>query len=95
MTNTTHLVLLVGVWLAALAFFFWTVLRPQRKRAAEHQKLMEGLERGDRVVTVGGIYGYIVGLQEKTVTLEVAKGVQIVLDRRAIRRKCGEGGENP
>jgi preprotein translocase subunit YajC len=94
MSDTAHLVLLVGVWLALLGLFFWMVVRPHRRRVAEHKQLMEGIDRGDRVVTAGGIYGYVVGLQAKTVTLEVAKGVQIVLDRRAIRRKCGKEDED-
>jgi preprotein translocase subunit YajC len=94
MGGSSHLILLVGVWLALLGLFFWMVVRPHRKRISEHQQLMEGLGRGDRIVTAGGLYGHIVGLQEKTVTLEIAKGVQVVLDRRAIRRKCGEGEED-
>jgi len=94
MNDTSHLILLVGVWLALLGLFYWMVVRPHRQRVSQHQQLMGSLDRGDRVVTAGGLYGEIVGLQEKTVTLEIAKGVQVVLDRRAIRRKCGEGDED-
>jgi len=93
MSDITHLALMGGLWLALLGFFFWMVVRPHKRRVAEHQKLMQDVERGDRVVTAGGLYGHIVGLQEKTVTLEIDKGVQVTLDRRAIRRKCGDGGD--
>jgi len=91
MNDIPHLALMVGLWFVLLGLFFWMVVRPHKRRVAEHQKLMQDVERGDRIVTAGGLYGYIVGLQEKTVTLEIDKGVQVTLDRRAIRRKCGEG----
>jgi len=91
MSDIPHLVLMVGVWFALLGLFFWMVVRPHKRRVAEHQKLMQDVQRGDRIVTAGGLYGYVVGLQEKTVTLEIDKGVQVTLDRRAIRRKCGQG----
>jgi preprotein translocase subunit YajC len=94
MENYLHLALMVGLWFVLLGLFFWLVVRPHKRRVAEHQKLMEDVQRGDRVVTAGGLYGYIVGLQEKTVTLEIDKGVQVTLDRRAIRRKCGEGADS-
>ena len=90
MGDISHIELLVGIWAALLALFFWTVVRPHTRRMSEHKRLMESIGRGDRIVTAGGIYGHVVGLQEKTVTLEIDKGVQVVLDRRAIRRKCGE-----
>jgi preprotein translocase subunit YajC len=93
MGNYSHLALMVGLWFVLLGFFFWMVVRPHKRRVAEHQKLMQDVQRGDRIVTAGGLYGHIVGLQEKTVTLEIDKGVQVVLDRRAIRRKCGEGDD--
>jgi preprotein translocase subunit YajC len=91
MNDIPHLALMVGLWLALLGFFFWMVVRPHKRRVAEHDKLMQAVERGDRIVTAGGLYGHVVGLQDKTVTLEIDKGVQVTLDRRAIRRKCGEG----
>jgi preprotein translocase subunit YajC len=81
---------LLLIWIAVLAFLFWMTWRPHRKRVAEHQKLMESLQRGDRIVSAGGIYGTIVGLQDKTVTLEIDKGVQVRLDRRAVRRRLGD-----
>ena len=94
MNDIQHLILLVVVWLGILGLFFWMVIRPHRKRVAEHQQLVASIQRGDRIVTAGGLYGYVVGIQEKTLTLEIAKGVHVVLDRRAVRRKCGDGDDD-
>ena len=93
MDDFTRLIVYAILWFGILALFFWVLIRPQRRRAAEHKALIEGLARGDRVVTAGGVHGEIVALQEKTVTLEVAKGVQLRLDRRAVRRRYGEEDE--
>jgi preprotein translocase subunit YajC len=95
MDDFTRLVVYLLLWFGILALFFWLVIRPQKRRAARHKELVESLGRGDRVVTAGGIHGEIVALQEQTITLEVAKGVQIRLDRRGVRRKYGdeEGAE--
>ena len=78
---------------AMIALFWWTVIRPQRRRLARHRELIDALERGDRVVTAGGIHGEIVGLQDNTVTLEVAPDVRIKLERRAVRRRYGDKEE--
>lgn len=93
MDDFTRLIIYAILWLGILALFFWVMIRPQRRRVAEHKELIEALARGDRVVTAGGMHGEIVALQEKTITLEVAKGVQVRLDRRAVRRRYGEEDE--
>lgn len=90
MDDFSRLILYLLLWFGILALFFWLVIRPQRRRVAEHRELTESLARGDRIVTAGGIHGEIVALQERTVTLEVAKGMQIKLDRRAVRRRYGD-----
>jgi preprotein translocase subunit YajC len=76
-------------WIAVLVVFFWLVVRPKRRDLSQHKALIEGLKRGDRIVTAGGIHGEIVGLQEKTITVRIAPQVEITLERRAVRRLAG------
>ena len=73
-------------WIAVLVLFFWLVIRPKRRDLAKHKELIESLQRGDRIITAGGIHGEIVGLQEKTVTVRIAPEVEITLERRAVRK---------
>lgn len=77
------------VWALLLAAFFWFIVRPKRVAMKQHKEFLESLKRGDRVITAGGIYGEIVDLQEDTVTLRIAREVEITFDRRAIRRRQG------
>jgi len=66
------------------AIFYFLLIRPQQKRAKEHRQLIEALKVGDQVVTAGGIHGKIAAVQESAVTVEVAAGVKIKLNRSSI-----------
>ncbi|MEM1411055.1 MAG: preprotein translocase subunit YajC [Pseudomonadota bacterium] len=64
--------------------FYFMLIRPQMKRTKEHRMLVAGLGKGDEVVTNGGLLGKIKGLNDSFVTLELAEGVQIKIQRHAI-----------
>jgi preprotein translocase subunit YajC len=63
---------------------YFMVIRPQQKKAREHQDLLSKLKRNDEVMTSGGIYGKVVDLKETIVTLEVAPNVKIRVHRPQI-----------
>ena len=69
---------------AIFLIFYFMIIRPQQKRAKERDKLLSNLEKGDKVVTNGGIHGIIAGLEEKTALLQVADNMKIKIDRSAI-----------
>ena len=73
--------------LALLVMFFWIVILPAKQRERKHRKVIDESKAGDKVVSAGGVYGTIRRVGEKTVDLEIAEGVVITLDRRAIMRK--------
>ncbi len=66
------------------AIFYFLLIRPQQKRAKEHKQLVESLKVGDAVVTAGGIHGKVAALQDTVVTLEVATGVKIRVNRSSV-----------
>jgi preprotein translocase subunit YajC len=63
---------------------YFMVIRPQQKKAKEHQELLSKLKRNDEVMTSGGIYGKVIDLKEAVVTLEVAPNVRIRVHRPQI-----------
>lgn len=67
-----------------ILIFYFMIIRPQQKRAKERQKMLESMKKGDKVVTSGGIYGTIAGIDEKTVLVQIADNVKVKLDRGAI-----------
>jgi preprotein translocase subunit YajC len=69
---------------AIFAIFYFMIIRPQQKRAKEREKLLSNLEKGDKVVTSGGIHGVIAGIDEKTVLLQISENTKIKIDRSGI-----------
>ncbi len=64
--------------------FYFLLIRPQAKRAKEHKKLVSELKPGDEVVTSGGLAGRIREVGESYVTLEIADGVEVKLQKMAV-----------
>ncbi len=69
---------------AIFAIFYFMIIRPQQKRAKEREKLLSNIEKGDKIVTSGGVHATIVGIEDKTVLIEIAPNVKIKVDRSAI-----------
>jgi len=61
--------------------FYFLLIRPQQKKAKEHRALLDALKKGDLAVTAGGIHGKITAVDENVVTLEVATGVNIKVNK--------------
>ena len=70
--------------LLIVVVFYFFMIRPQVKRQKETRKFREGLKKGDKVVTTGGIYGKITEVKETVIILEIAKDVQIKVDKNGI-----------
>lgn len=64
--------------------FWFLLIRPQQKKAKEHQAFLQGLKKGDNVVTNGGLYGKITNLTDRVVTLEIADNVRVKVARSHI-----------
>ncbi|MBK7230483.1 MAG: preprotein translocase subunit YajC [Ignavibacteriales bacterium] len=69
---------------AIFAIFYFMIIRPQQKRAKEREKLLSNIEKGDKIITSGGVHATIVGLEEKTVLIEIAPNVKVKVERSAI-----------
>jgi preprotein translocase subunit YajC len=59
------------------AIFYFLLIRPQQKKAKDHRALLDTLQKGDLVVTAGGMHGKVTAIDDKVVTLEVAPGVNV------------------
>jgi preprotein translocase subunit YajC len=66
------------------AVFYFILIRPQQKRQKEHRQLLEGLKKGDKVITTGGLQGTVVGLSDTVVTVEIADKVKVKVGRNYI-----------
>ncbi|MBL7261216.1 preprotein translocase subunit YajC [Paractinoplanes lichenicola] len=76
--------LLLIVLLFAVMYFL--MIRPQQKRRREAQQMQNALGPGDRIVTIGGLHGTVVSVDDDVVTLDIADGVHVQFARPAIAR---------
>jgi preprotein translocase subunit YajC len=63
------------------AIFYFLLIRPQQKKAKEHRALLDALKKGDQVVTAGGMHGKVTSLDDQVVTLEIAPGVNVKINK--------------
>lgn len=64
--------------------FYFLLIRPQSKRAKEHKSMLENVKKGDKIVTTGGIYGVIEGIDNNTLTIKISENVRIKTGRSAV-----------
>lgn len=65
---------------------FWLILiRPQQKRQKQVMQMQNNLQKGDKIITIGGLHGTIHALDEGTIVIEVQDGTKLTYDRSAVR----------
>jgi preprotein translocase subunit YajC len=70
--------------LLIIVVFYFFMIRPQMKKAKDHKKFVEELKKGDKVITLSGIHGKIVDLNDTTFLIEVESGTKIRFDKSAV-----------
>ena len=84
-----YLLLIIGI-------FYFFIIRPQQKQKKERDKMLAALQKGDNVVTLGGIYGKVLGFknEDKVVVLKVDTNTNLDIDRTAITQVVkSKGGD--
>ena len=69
---------------ALIAVFYFFMIRPQQKRQKELQQFRNELKKGDKIVTIGGIHGYIHTVSDSTVVVTIAENVNVSFEKSAI-----------
>ncbi len=83
--QTSFLVNMVAI-LGMIGIFYFFVMRPQKKADKQKEYMRSSLKKGDKVITIGGIYGVVSSLSENKIGLRVAEKVDIEVARVAIAR---------
>ncbi|CDQ18115.1 protein translocase subunit yajC [Halobacillus karajensis] len=80
---------LVGLLPIILMFviFYFLLIRPQQKKQKQVQQMQSDLQKGDRVITIGGLHGTIHAIDEGTLVITVQDGTQMKFDRSSVREK--------
>ena len=83
----TSMILPVGL----VVLFYFFLIRPQSKRHKEHKEMVSGLQKGEEVITTGGLLGKITALNENFITLEISRDVLIHVQKSAIQTIMPKG----
>lgn len=81
---TGNLISTVVMFGAIFAIFYFMVMRPQQKRAKEREKMLSNIQKGDKVVTSGGLHGTIAGMEDNTILLQVSDNVKLKFEKAAV-----------
>jgi preprotein translocase subunit YajC len=68
-----------------ILIFYFLLFRPQQKKQKEHQKMLEAVKKGDRVLTSGGLFGTIVGVKDDIAVLRIADDVKVEVTKASIQ----------
>ncbi|WP_071460247.1 preprotein translocase subunit YajC [Bacillus massilinigeriensis] len=79
--------------LLMFVLFYFLLIRPQQKRQKAVQQMQSDLTKGDRVVTIGGLHGFVDSIDENTVVIKCGDGSRLTYDRGAIREVIQKEGE--
>lgn len=71
--------------------FYFMIVRPQQKRQKERQKMLDAIKKGDKIITAGGMHGTVIGVEDKTVLIQIADNVKVKVDRSSVASIVGEG----
>jgi preprotein translocase subunit YajC len=77
--------------IAIFVVFYFLLIRPQQKRAKETKAMLGALQKGDEIVTAGGIVGKIVKLGDQYATVEIAPNVELTVQRQAVSQLLPKG----
>jgi preprotein translocase subunit YajC len=76
-----------------ILIFYFMIIRPQQKRQKERQHMIEAMKKGDKIITAGGIHGTIVGVEDKTILVQIADNVKVKVERSSIGNILKEGDQ--
>jgi preprotein translocase subunit YajC len=74
-------------FLLIMVVFYFFMIRPQINRQRAEQEFQKELKKGDKVTTVGGIYGKVTGIKESKIILEISENTKITIERNSISRE--------
>ncbi len=69
---------------AIFVIFYFMIIRPQQKRAKEREKLLSGVQKGDKVITSGGMHGTVTHVEDKVVFVQVSDNLKLKFEKSAI-----------
>lgn len=74
-----------------MGIFYFILIRPQLKRQRQHQSMLASLQKGDKIITTGGIHGLIVGVKDDVLVVKIAENTKVEISKSAVAGIKGKG----
>lgn len=74
----------VVIFAGFIGFMYWFIIRPQREQQRKQRDMLQAMSIGDEVITIGGLHGRIIEMDDDVVTLRVAEGTELVFDKATV-----------
>src|SRR5829696_2537610 len=88
-SGTAQLLLGIAPWLLIFVVFYLLMIRPQQRRAKEHQAAINAVKKGDEVITAGGILGRVTKVTDEDAEVEIASGVKVRVVKSTLSQVLG------
>lgn len=72
---------------AIILIMYFLMIRPQQKRQKEHQKMLESIKKGDKVITTSGMHGTVTDIDGQTYTIQISDNTKVTFEKNAIANK--------
>lgn len=82
--GTSQLISTLIMFAAIFGIFYFMIIKPQQKKAKEHQNMIDNIQKGDKVVLSSGIHGKIANIEEKTFLVEIDNNVKIKVEKSSV-----------
>jgi len=87
--GTTSLISSLLPFVLIILVFYFLILRPQQRKQKEREKLLSGVQKGDKVITSGGIHGTVEGIEDNTILVKISDNVKVKMEKGAISTIVG------
>ena len=81
-------------FVAIAAIFYFFMIRPQQKKTKDQKKFIQEVKKGDQVVTIGGIHGKVISVNDMTIILEVDRGAKITFEKSSVSLEASKKKQN-
>jgi len=79
------------MFVVIIFIIYFLIIRPNQKRQKARQKMLDAVQKGDKIITIGGVHGVVEGVDEKTLLIKIADNVKVKIERSAISSVGGKG----
>jgi preprotein translocase subunit YajC len=81
---TQQLMAMMPMFLFMMVILYFLILRPQQKKQKDHQSMLGSMQKGDKIITIGGIHGVLIGVKDDIAVIKISENTKIEINKSAV-----------